>query len=130
MSGDILPNVDLPCFSFELEKPFITYQGEKRLIVKAKIYANGLHDLCYYINQNGEVDIGTIGKVPSERILHKSKRDILWLILDRPIGTQRSLILEINDSVKPVMAYLIRCLGGIGYKGKDYEMYGGANYEQ
>ena len=129
MSDDlILPNVELPYFTFESGKPFITYEGEKRQIVKVRIYANGLHDLCYYINQNGAVDIGTIGKVPPERIMHRSNRDLLWLVLVQPIGTQRSIIFEINDSVKEVIPDLIQCLGSVGKKGKDYEMYGGGDY--
>ena len=124
---DALPNVELTDFTFEAGKLFVTYQREKRQVIRAKIWANGLHDLCICLNDNDVISIREIAKVAPEKILHRPFHDLLWLTFNQPIGTQNSLILEVNDSVKKLIHEMFQNFGP-GKKAEDFEMYGGGNY--
>jgi hypothetical protein len=126
---DVLPNVELTAFTIEDHKLYVIYEQEKRRVTKVKILANGLHDLCLCLDDDNVVNIREIAKVPPEKILRKPYSDLLWLTLEHPIGTQNSLILEINDSVKKVISMIFQNFGS-GTKGRDFDLYGGGNYGQ
>jgi hypothetical protein len=123
----VLPGIEPNfVFTFYGKQLFVTYEGEKRQVKAANIIANGLHDLCFCLDDNGNVTVMRIAKVDKSKILHVPAHDILWLVLKEPLQNKRSIILEIDESLKPVADEIVRTFHG--EPRKDYYMYGGDDY--
>lgn len=126
---DVLPKVELPILTLEDGKLFIDYHGERRRVTDFEIIANGLHDLCICIDDKGAVNTGKIAKVPPERVLLKPLHDLLIVKLEPPIGTQRSLIAVIDETLKKGLEEIMHSVSSKPKKDPGFEMFGGDSYD-
>ena len=82
---NILPNVEPTTFIFENKRLYVTLEGEKREVRKVGVIANGIHDLCIALDDNGNAALREIAKTPKSRVLYLPSHDILWLTLKEPV---------------------------------------------
>jgi hypothetical protein len=122
-----LPGVDQIAFIFEDGKVAFDINGEALQIKKFCITANGLHDLCICLGEDGNPTIKEIAKTPKEKVLWVPTHDLLSLTFDQPIATKGSIIVEIDERISKIVDKLVQFTGGDA-KGCDYYMYGGKHY--
>ena len=125
---DALPGVDQVTFKFGDDgKLSFTYKGKERQVTKCCIWANGLHDLCICLSEDGNPTVNELAKTAKERVLWLPTHDLLSLNFDNPTGSPCSMIMEINDEMSKIVDKIVKYTGG-GTKGPSYDMYGGKHY--
>ncbi|MGB8780693.1 MAG: hypothetical protein WCD81_08595 [Candidatus Bathyarchaeia archaeon] len=120
-----LPNVEPCCWEIDRAHGTLFYvdEGVEYRVIKSTIIANGTHDLCVAVKDDGSPTIRKLCETPKNKVMMTSKYDFLWVKFEKPVrGTQWCLITEITPDVKRMLD-LVMPFMKTEMKGDLFDMY-------
>ena len=111
---------------------YYKHNGKFFRIKSFGVLANGVGDLCFVMGNDNEPTIKKISEAKTEKlqILGYPNCDIGIVEFVDDIGPfdKKFLMFDINESVKPMVSFMLSH-ANVRHHGKDYEMFGGNNYQ-